>query len=291
MIISISYLEKAVEISVESCHNHFNLTVISPNYSEQGSIFRSFYVHKSHKYVHHLQINMTKINELIVCILMTILLGHALQWMQTSSYITRQILIGQYRVILGRFHGYTICVVCLLLLFQMYYVSKGSLFHTVNGKIIFLLSFFSITAVVITNILDIIFDDHLPMIWKLCSPIGDYLFAFYFMFCMNKSFKSIQSVNIHKDINVHIFWAKRFTNATFITLSVFPISKRVSKMIFDSQIYGGILAGIVTTFLFILDYLNGSNSNYCHNIKRTLINFISYATKLVYHHISSFISW
>eukprot|EP01083_Nonionella_stella_P200808 735054_1 len=111
---------------------------------------------------------MTKINEVIVCILMTILLGHALQWMQTSSYITRQILVGQYRVILGRFHGYTICVVCLLLLFQMYYVSKGSLFHTVNGKIIFLLSFFSITAVVITNILDIIFDDHLPMLWKLC---------------------------------------------------------------------------------------------------------------------------
>ena len=201
------------------------------------------------------------INDNVVSILVIIFIVHAIGWMQTSSYKQRQELIGQYRVFMGRFHGYSICIVCVLLLPQMIYLERGSLLHRIDGYFILTLSFFSITSVIIVNILDIFIDKHLPMIWKLLSPIGDYLFAFYFLFC---AFKSFESLKYNNDIAGHIFWAKRFGNSALITLSTFPLFKRSSKIFLGSQIYGGITAGVVSTILFALDYYNGySNTFIC----------------------------
>ena len=197
----------------------------------------------------------------VTSILVLILVIHAIGWMQTGSY-KRQKLIGQYRVYMGRFHGYSISIVCILLLQQMYYLEKGQLLHKINGYLIFISSFLSIWTVIISNVLDIFVDNHLPMIWKLVSPIGDYLFAFYYLFCAFKSFQSVQS----HDISGHIFWAKRFGNSALITLSTFPLFKRSSKIIFGSQIYGGTMAGFVSAILFIFDYYYGySNTFVCAN--------------------------
>eukprot|EP01083_Nonionella_stella_P098157 275954_1 len=187
-----------------------------------------------------------------------IFISHAMLWMQTVDYKARQKMIGNYRIILGRFHGYTISVACVLILCQLFYADKGTFIHRINGDLILMISFVSILAVILCNVLDIIFDKHLPLIWKLVSPLGDYLFAFYFLFC---GFKSFEAVKLHQtpDIIAHKFWSERFGHSALITLAVFPLFKRTSKMVFDTQIYGGIAAGMVATAMFGIDYITASN--------------------------------
>eukprot|EP01083_Nonionella_stella_P301422 1033969_1 len=57
-------------------------------------------------FLFEIRIGETMVDPTLCTVISFIFISHAMLWMQTVDYKARQKMIGNYRIILGRFHGY-----------------------------------------------------------------------------------------------------------------------------------------------------------------------------------------